>query len=455
MATALCQEILEQAGPEGRLACTCGREHRLATRRILLGEGALERSAALLRSGGDRRVPWVLSDERTEAAAGARWKAACGGTLRARVLPGAPRPVPAEALVAGLAAEVRAAAPDLLVAIGSGVVSDLVKRLSLETGVASWCVATAPSVDAYTSATAAIRVGGAHRALPARPSEVVVCDLGVLRAAPRPLLLAGLGDLLAKFLARLDWSLSHALTGEPFCETVAGWALESARQALRAAGTLERDPVGAGAALADAVLVSGLAMQALGSSRPAASAEHTIAHHWEAVDAVGDEALALHGLQVGVASRLVLGAYRALYGHLRALELDVARRLEAAGREPPWREVLEEAMRPFEGKIAEEQRGRAHDPGALARRLELFLAQRSGLLATAAPLLAELGEAVEVLDRLGFPFAPAALGLGPEACRLPLRHVRLLRARYTGFDLAHDLGCEAVLLAGAEAMIGG
>ena len=112
-------------------------------------------------------------------------------------------------------------------------------------------------------------------------------------------------------------------------------------------------------------------------------------------------------------------------------------------------------MRPFEGKIAEEQRGRAHDPGALGRRLEAFVAQRTALLARAEPLLDELGEAVEVLARLGFPLAPAALGLGPEACRLALRHVRLLRSRYTGFDLAHDLGCEAELLAGAEAGIGG
>src|SRR5436309_3225831 len=82
-------------------------------------------------------------------------------------------------------------------------------------------VATAASVDAYTSATAALRTGGYHQAIPARPSEVVVCDTDVLARAPSDLFLAGLGDLLAKFLAHLDWTIAHLVAGDPFCEVVA------------------------------------------------------------------------------------------------------------------------------------------------------------------------------------------------------------------------------------------
>jgi glycerol-1-phosphate dehydrogenase [NAD(P)+] len=446
------QDLLARFGSGAPVRCSCGREHRLALRHLITGEGALARSAALLREAyGAAPALWVLSDENTEAAAGDRWKVAVGSSrITSRILPGRPRPVPTLALVDQLSTEVRAGTPDLLVGVGSGVISDLVKKLSLDTGVPSWCVATAPSVDAYGSAASALRAAGAHRAFPARPSEVVVCDLEVLSDAPRPLFLAGLGDLLAKFLASLDWRVAQLVTGEQRCEPLAGFALDSARAAVEAARTARTNPVEAVRALADAGMVSGLAMQAFGSSRPAASAEHTIAHFWEAAGAVGsgDQGLDdLHGLLAGAASRVVLGGYADWYRGLAGPTPDVAARLAAFDREPPWAVNLEDGLRPFQQAIAEELRGRALDRAALARHLEAFDREREAILATAAPLLGELGRAVDVIAELGFPFDLDALGIAPPLRLLPVRNVRLLRARYTTFDLAYELGREDELVA--------
>jgi hypothetical protein len=106
-------------------------------------------------------------------------------------------------------------------------------------------------------------------------------------------------------------------------------------------------------------------------------------------------------------------------------------------------------MGAFEGRIAEEMAGRAGDAAALARRIEAFGSARERIAAMAAPLLAELARAVEVLEALGFPFSLVALGIDPAHRSLPLRHIRLLRNRYTTFDLAHDLGDEEALVAAA------
>src|SRR6266403_201755 len=219
----------------GSERCPCGNVHRLPPVELILGEGALESSArTLLRSYGAGKSVWALSDERTEAAAGEGWKRATRtARISSRILPGDPPPVPTIELAGALAAEVRALAPDLLVGVGSGVVSDLVKKVSLDAGLPNWCIATAASVDAYGSARSAIRVAGYHRAVPARPSEVIVCDLEVLVRAPRRLFLAGLGDLLAKYLASLDWRLAARVTGETYCDVVGGFALGSARRAPR------------------------------------------------------------------------------------------------------------------------------------------------------------------------------------------------------------------------------
>ncbi len=448
--TAFVRDFLARLDPEGVLVCTCGRRHRVAAADLIVEEGALSRAAELLaRRHGPRPTLWVLSDENTEAAAGARWKSLLGGAaIHARVLPAAPRPVPSLELAGELAAEVRRAAPDLLISVGAGVISDMVKKVSLDAGIPSWCIATAPSVDAYSSATASLRIAGYHETAAARISDVVVCDLDVLRRAPRAMVLAGLGDLLAKFLAHLDWRVANAITGEHFCPAIAELALESARAAVRAAHALETDAVAAVASLTDAVLVSGFAMQAMGGSRPAASVEHTIAHFWETTHAVADESLDLHGILVGVATALVLPAYRTFYGRVVGDEPDIAQRIAALAAEPPWREQLEPVMQPFADKIDGEMRGRSTEVRA---RLEAYAAQRRRLAAMAGPLLDELAGAIALLERLGFPFALDVVGVAGPLRMPPVRCARLLRDRYTTFDLAHELGVEAEMFAAVAA----
>jgi len=422
---------------------------------VIFGEDALESSTrTLLRSYGAGASLWVLSDDHTEAAAGERWKRATRGSISSRILPGDPPPVPTIELAGELATEVRSLAPDLLVGVGSGVVSDLVKKVSLDAGLPNWCIATAASVDAYGSAKSAIRVGGYHRAVAARPSEVIVCDLEVLARAPRRLFLAGLGDLLAKYLASLDWQLAARVTGETYCDVLAGFALRSARRAIDAARAWESHAEAALTALWEAALVSGFAMQAFGSSRPAASAEHTVAHFWETVGAAGAPEHDLHGILVGAATKLLLPGYTAWLGAAGGLarfgDLDVEERVLALGREPPWEATLEPALAPWRHVIAEEQR-EVLDHSTITRRLRAVIREKDHILAFAEPLLAELAKAVEVLEALGFPFSLQTLRIAEPQRLLPVRNVRLLRDRYTAFDLAHELGRESELLAAVAA----
>jgi len=437
------QELLDRFGGESR-TCVCGGRHSLELREALIGEGALEESASRASSGPHRSL-WVLSDGNTEAAAGARWKGLVRGKrLASRVLPARPRPVPTEDLVADLAREVRAVAPELLVAVGSGVVSDLGKVVSRETGIPNWSLATAVSVDAYASRTAPIRVKGYHRPLPATPSEIVICDLQVLAAAPRIMLLAGLGDLLAKYLARIDWLISHLVTGEPFCEILSATAVGAARDAIRAVTEENAGGPPATAALADAVLVSGLCMQAFGGSRPAAAAEHTIAHFWEMAGAVTVEEHNLHGLLVGAASRPVLRGYAAALPRLQTALVDPEHRRQALVAAPPVPPLPKEMDR-FQTTIDEVAAARA--PAALSgERLRAWLRHREEIVERAGPVLADLAVAVGALERIGFPFGAAELGIAEPWLRHGVRFVRQLRARYTTFDLAYDLGQEEPLI---------
>jgi glycerol-1-phosphate dehydrogenase [NAD(P)+] len=428
----------------GVLRCSCGQTHRLDTRTVLASRGALEESAELLaRTHGRSRI-WVLSDENTESAAGSRWKSAAPrADIAACVLPGRPKPRPTAEMVERLASDAKAASPGLLVSVGGGVISDLVKRISLILGVPNWCVATAPSVDAYSSGTAALNVNGFHGSTPARASEVIVCDLEVMEKAPREMQLAGLGDLLAKFLAFLDWNISRLVTGEAYCPLVSDVALESARSALSAARRLGREPGEAARTLTDAALSSGFAMQALDGSRSAASAEHTMAHFWESAHSVNNEHWELHGILTGAASRIMLHAYRDIHQRLPDLMVDDMARLRDFDEELPWRDSVEEGLLRFMTKINEEMEDRACDRGHLAGRLEGFRNGRSQIAGLASGMLDELSAAVELLEGIGFPFSLEELGVEREDAFLPFRNIRLLRRRYSTFDLAYDLGLDA------------
>jgi glycerol-1-phosphate dehydrogenase [NAD(P)+] len=357
------------------------------------------------------------------------------------------------AMVDSLASAVRGSSPDLLVSVGGGVISDLVKRLSLDLDLPNWCIATAPSVDAYSSGTSAVNVNGYHGSVPARVSEVIVCDLGVMEKAPRDLHLAGLGDQLAKFLAFLDWELSRIVTGESYCPLVSAVALGSARGALSAARELDRDPDKAVATLADASLSSGFAMQALGSSRPASTSEHTMAHFWESAHAVRNTRWNLHGILTGLAGKMMLSCYRRLYSLLPRFSLDEMTRLRQFDAEPPWRENVEVGLEPYMTKVNQEMAGRTFDREDLARRLESIRACQSRIALMATGILDELAATVEVLASIGFPFSLKEVGLQPQDVMLPFRNIRLLRRRYSTFDLAYDLGLDAELRTSGEEFV--
>ena len=451
------QQYLGRLDRAGGFECECGRRHTVGTREVLLGDKVLEDLPALLRErhGRDVRL-WVLSDENTEAAAGARCKELLASwNQRATVLPGSPKPRPTLELAGKLAGEASESGPGLVLAVGSGVISDLGKKVSHELGVPSWCVATAPSVDAYSSGHSVFKTRAQHQSVPSTPSEVLFCELPVLASAPRAMFLSGLGDLLGKFLSCLDWNLSAVVTGEYICRDSIRFARESALRPLR---LLEGSAAGSSAstevlrALTDALLTTGFLMQAIKSSRPASSAEHIAAHIWELAGLVGRSEMELHGLLVALGSRLALQVYRSFYGALP--HPDIAARLRALESETPWERLLPPEMEAFREHIRKEMGAAKPDSAAWGRHLAAFEREREQILHLAVEPLQELEEGIQTLRAVGLTFDPAAFGIEPSGACLPFANIRLLRNRYNTFWLMHELGAEARPMASLRSLVG-
>jgi glycerol-1-phosphate dehydrogenase [NAD(P)+] len=389
---------------------------------------------------------WVLSDENTEMAAAARCKQLLSRfQLSSTILPAQPRPRTSPEIIENLSRE--AGSPELILAVGSGTISDIAKMVSLNLQVPNWCVMTAASVDAFSSGTSALKLKNRHKTEPARATEMIFADLEVLERAPELMFLSGVGDLLAKYLSYLDWKISALITGEYICEQTAELCLASARQAMEAVKSKPGDPRAAVRCLADASLLSGLAMQALSSSRPASSAEHSIPHCWEIGHTMGNPELELHGLLVGLSCRILLEGYQRCYRELENLDIDIEARLRALAAEPHWEKSLIPAIEPFRDQIRGEMDGQVPDEQEYRKRLENILIHRKTIRVLADGLLRELETAVGILSELDYPFRLSDYQPDLEKVSAAIHYVRFLRNRYSTFNLAHEIGAAAEVLA--------
>lgn len=242
--------------------------------------------------------PLLVCDERTRAA----WRLdtvleRAGVRFDILVLPG--EPVANELYVDLVSAALRS---NLLVALGSGTITDIVRFAAFRAGLDWVSAPTAPSVDGFVSSVAAMTWGGAKISSPASPPAALFASPDVLAAAPVPLVAAGVGDILGKFTSVADWRLGALLYGEPYSETLAETTLELARTVAGLCPSIGSGNALAVGRLMDALIGSGLVMLEQGDSRPASGTEHHIAHVWEMKLIREHRAPVLHGAKVGVAS---------------------------------------------------------------------------------------------------------------------------------------------------------
>lgn len=183
----------------------------------------------------------------------------------------------------------------LVVAVGGGRPIDVGKLAAFRAGVDFVAVPTILSHDGMASPVASLVAGdGLRRSLGARMPAGVVIDIDVVGSAPERYLRAGIGDLLSNLTAVDDWRRSHERTGEAYDEFAASIALLGAQAALDIAWPLVDDDI---EAVARGLVMSGLAMEVAGSSRPCSGTEHLVSH---ALDLVRGPAAGLHGEHVAV-----------------------------------------------------------------------------------------------------------------------------------------------------------
>lgn len=197
---------------------------------------------------------------------------------------------------------------DVLIAVGAGTIHDLTRYIAFEKDIPFISVPTAASVDGFVSTVAAMTWYGLKKTLTAKAPIFVLADTDIFSKAPYRLTASGISDLMGKYTALADWKISHMITGEYFCPRIYKLEMEAV---MAVESILEEIKLGNEECMEKlmyALILSGLAMQMIGNSRPASGAEHHISHLWE-MSVINEPVDALHGEKVSVGLILCLEKY--------------------------------------------------------------------------------------------------------------------------------------------------
>jgi glycerol-1-phosphate dehydrogenase [NAD(P)+] len=327
----------------------------------------------------------------------------------------------------------------LYLAVGSGTVTDVTRFTSYCTGNDFISLPTAPSVDAYTSTGSSLIVRGLKQTIYAHAPVAVFADLDTLCAAPKAMIAAGFGDVVAKYTSVADWKLAALLWDGPYDDAVAR-RMAVARDRCMA----QVDPVGAAEpegirSLIDALIEAGLCMLAFGGSQPAGQSEHYISHYLEMKLVREGRKPVLHGAKTGMAT-VIIARY---YQQIRQMSRDeAARRLAASTR--PDRDAEVERIRFAYGDLTDaviaEQAAFLDWSDADYERLKQRILDRWPQVQAVAAEVPPPDVLTDLLERAGGTADYRALGLGDEELALAEVYGHYVRNRFTAMKLSRVLG---------------
>jgi glycerol-1-phosphate dehydrogenase [NAD(P)+] len=216
-----------------------------------------------------------------------------------------------------LQADLRGKNYDALVGIGGGRTLDVAKYAAMRLALPMVAVATNLAHDGIASPVSSLLHEGGKGSFGVVPPMAVVVDLDYVRTSPPRMVVSGVGDLVSNLTAVEDWRLASRERGEPVDGLAVTFARTAAEAVLHRTDGLESDSFLT--ALAEGLVLSGMAMAAAGSSRPSSGADHEIMH-------------AIDTLFPGTANHGELAGVGALFSAFLRDNLTLAEQLDACLR---------------------------------------------------------------------------------------------------------------------------
>lgn len=335
----------------------------------------------------------------------------------------------------------------IAIAVGSGVMNDMTKYASHLLGRKYMCVGTAASMDGYTAYGASITKDGNKQTFDCPAPYGFVMDPVIAADAPKELAASGYADLIAKIPAAADWLLADVTGNEPVDKFAWDLVQDGLRESLSAPAAVHEGDLKMTEALAEGLLMSGFAMQAIQSSRPASGTEHQFSHCWDMEDLCFEGKHVSHGFKVGIGTLASTASLEFLLEKDIA-NLDVDKCVE---QWKSWEEQEQEIREVFAGmpghlaRGLKETYGKYTDKEGLRKQLEALKAAWPTLKEQIREQIIPFAEVRENLRLVGAPYEPEHIGVTRERMRKTFSYIPYMRSRFTNIDIVYRCGFMAEL----------
>ena len=285
--------------------CGCGKEHKIMVKDIIIESEAIKKLSMIMEKEGFKNIT-IICDENTYAAAGEEIKEIIP---KGKFINLKSENLHANEIAVQKVYECLSVENDVLIALGSGTIHDITRYVAYNKDIPFISVPTAASVDGFVSTVAAMTWKGDKKTFTAVSPIYVVADTDIFKEAPYRLTASGVSDLIGKYTALVDWKISSIVIGEYICNKVCNMEIDAVNKLCECVDDLVLGKSEAYEQLMYALILSGLAMQIIGNSRPASGAEHHMSHLWE-MEVINKHLEAYHGEKVSVGLILVMEEYK-------------------------------------------------------------------------------------------------------------------------------------------------
>lgn len=186
---------------------------------------------------------------------------------------------------------------DIIIGFGGGKVLDTAKYASYVAKKKYVSIPTTLSNDGLASPIAVLKtIEGRAKSFGAKVPDGILIDIDIIKRAPEKLLVAGVGDTVSNFSALFDWKLECKYKGfhaNDFAyllsDTALNMLLYTREKNINNENFIRQ--------LAQSLVLSGVAMDIAGNSRPCSGSEHLFSH---SLDEYYNNIKAPHGIKVAL-----------------------------------------------------------------------------------------------------------------------------------------------------------
>lgn len=211
---------------------------------------------------------------------------------------------------------------ECIVGMGGGTTLDVAKYAAFVSKIPYLAIPTTAANDGLVSPIAVLkRQDGLPKSLGAAIPSMALIDTEIIASGPLRNIKAGIGDTISNYMALKDWDFAVS-KGK---DTMNTYAYLMSRSSLDALMKTSYDHICPEfiEVLVNSLVLSGIAMDFAGTSRPVSGSEHCFSH---ALDYYS-ERKNLHGIQVALGTvtmlKLIGEPYNEVLAYLRKFEVDV------------------------------------------------------------------------------------------------------------------------------------